>query len=170
MNLLSRQHGQVLGHAVSKDRAKDADIEAAAIAHANHGLLPPPISNAQPRREILEAVLDVHRRVDATDAGYQDVPGCHVYEPARASRRYGLREINLPAQAIIKRQVRRNTPSILAIEEPPLLSLARVACSAHITLQLADVAEQEGSQWYSAVGAERAIRVLDALLGAFLIE
>ncbi len=55
-----------------------------------------------------------------------DVPGVQIEQAALALAIHGLREVQLPAEAIIDSEPRGSAPLILGIEEEALLSLLRI--------------------------------------------
>ena len=157
---LDRQHGQVLRDVVAEDRTEDADVVAAAVAHAQHGLLGDAIGQAQARRQRGERAFDVEIEADALAAGDQHLAGVDVDEAALARAGHRLRAIDLPAQAVVDRQLARRLPLILTVEEQAVLPLLGVRDAADIALEDADVAEQERRQRRAAAGRSlRARRV-----------
>ena len=59
VEVLNSQNRKVLGHTVTKDRAKSADIKGPSVTHTNDGLAGDLIGNAQPWRQVGETVLHV---------------------------------------------------------------------------------------------------------------
>ena len=157
---LNRQHRQVLRHVVPEDRAEDADVVAAAVAHAQHGVVGDAVGDAQARRKRVERAFDVEIETDALAAGDQHLAGVDVDEAALARAGHGLRTIDLPAQAVVDRQLPRRLPLILPVEEPAILPFLGIRDAADVALEDAHVAEQERRQRRAAAGrALRARRV-----------
>ena len=115
---------------MAKIRAKYANIKAAAVACANNSLRGQLIGDSQPRSKGIEFVVDVSIQTDITKACYAD--GAHsiqidnVGEATITLRIDSFGEVDLPAQAVVERELRRNAPSILPIEEPALLAFGGI--------------------------------------------
>src|SRR5205085_9719925 len=90
-----------------------ADAEAA----PDNRLLAQPIGQAQARRKIVEEQLAAQVRRIAPDAGlHQSIGGVVIIRPAPGLAGRG-RDVKLPAEPKIQRQLARGMPRVLAEEE-----------------------------------------------------
>ena len=92
-----RQHRQVLRHVVAEDRTEDPDVVAAAVAHAQHGVVGDAVGDAEARRERRERAFDVEIETDALAAGDQHLASVDVDEAAFARAGHGLRDDRSPS-------------------------------------------------------------------------
>src|SRR5262249_35713182 len=143
---LNREYGQVLRHVVAEHRAEDANVEAAAVADAQHRVLRDLVGDAHARRQVVERAFDVEIKAHARTAPDQHLTGIGVDEAALTRTSHGLRTIDFPAQAVVDRQFPRGLPLILSVEEPSVLLFLRIGDTADIALEHAYVTEQEGRQ------------------------
>src|SRR6267378_1939401 len=110
-----------------KDRAKNPNVEAAAVPHPDHRLWCGFIGNAQARSEIREIILHVSLEVNIAKASHIDQTGAEVQPSTSTLSGNRLREINLPSQSIVEYQFASDAKGVLAIEEPSLLTFSRIA-------------------------------------------
>src|SRR5258707_12356405 len=80
-----------------------------------------------------------------------------IADPSVACSVHCLWEIDLPAQAVIERKLRRHPPSILAVEEPSLLALSGVQTRAHEPIKTGHVTQKEGRKIQTARSAVRRV-------------
>src|SRR5262245_14200078 len=152
---------------MAEDRTEHADVKAAPEAHAQDGLLGHAVGYAEARREGRERAFLIQVQSDALAAGDQHFACVNVHEAAFARASHGLWTIEFPATAEVHCQILRNAPRVLAEEEPTVLALFRVECVADVTLEAANVAEQERRQ-ASAATDDRLSPIFKAGLRVFL--
>ena len=114
----------------SRKSTCESHIEAATVTRSGNRLGCHEVRDADPRSQIFEAVLDIPVAIDTggsrhiEDAAFKWVAEIGDEEPSRPRAGNCLREVNLPAQAVIHRQTRCHLPSVLPIKEPTLLTLS----------------------------------------------
>ena len=145
-NPLVDQHRQVLGHSVPEIRAEHAHVEAATVPHANYSLGSHLIGEPQARSNRLPGVVDVSVQSIGSVAGDADNA---FYGIGKAAVSFGidpLREVDLPAQAIVQRQLRSDTVRVLPVEKPSLLPFRGIQARADETLHIMHIAQQEAAE------------------------
>src|SRR5205823_3122751 len=123
---------QVLSDSMAKDRTEHTDVEAATITDTDDGLVTPLIGDAQPRRKILEAIIDAHIDGHPTDTGYVDCAIVQIQQAAVASFIDRLWIIDFPAQPVVQCELGGYAPSVLPIEKLSLLVLFGTRSGAHV--------------------------------------
>src|SRR5438105_4251004 len=141
---------KILVDGVAKNRTEHADVIAATIAHANHGLGIYLISDAKTGSEIGPGILHVEVVVNTAFAGNADGGGAQVEQATVILAVDRFWEINIPTQTIADAQLGSSAPSILAVEEPALLPLRRRGVAADVAGEMGHVAQQESSQGNAA--------------------
>ena len=121
--MLVGEDGQVLGYYVPEVGTEHPDVEASAIAEANHRLRIELISNTDARRKRLIGIVDITVESDRTVAGDPNYALRQVGETtvALAVDVFGI--VDLPTQTIVESQLCADAPRVLTVEEPALLPL-----------------------------------------------
>ena len=126
------QHRHVLGDVVSERHAEDADIVGSPVAGPDHGLRIQLVGESQARRQVGQVRFDVAIQADAVFAGDQDLARGQVLEASVVLAVHVLREVNLPAQAVIQGQLRGDAPGVLNVGEEPLLAFGGIGRVTHV--------------------------------------
>ena len=164
------ENRKVLRHDVAEVGAEHTDIEAATVAHTHNGLGIDLIRDANTRSEGLECVVSVTVFAITTDARNSNDSFIEIRESTLLLAINGFWKIDFPAQPVIEGQLRGHAPSVLAIEEPPLLPLGGVEARAHKAIKVGHIAEQERGQVKAAVSrVRRATGIEFQLTGAVRI-
>ena len=124
---------------MAEQRSEDADVEAASVTHADHGLGVDLVGDSDAGSEELPVgggatvVTDAAVARDANHAFRQD------RETAVAFAVHKFRSVVLPAQAIVDGQFVSRAPGILAVEEVSILSFycLRLGSRSHIPIHVA---------------------------------
>src|ERR1700749_4958702 len=93
--------------------------------------------------------VDVEVVSKASVARYTDIAGIQVEQASLAFAGDGLREIQIPAQAIVQGQCRCHAPLVLSIKEPPLLPLGGGGVLNDGTKESIHIAQCEGGEAYA---------------------
>src|SRR4030095_9722201 len=126
---------------MAKIRAEHADIETAAVTHANDSLWIDLVGNANARSECLQSVVRVAVAAGVANHSHADDVFLNSHESAFLITVYSLGEIDLPAQPVIESEFGSNAPSVLAIEEPALLTFGRVETGADEAVEAGNISE-----------------------------
>src|SRR5579859_2593440 len=140
------EHRQILRYNMAEDGTEDSDIEAAAIAGANHGLLIDLVGKANPGCDVLEVVGNIHAVIDRAVTCHANLARFQISETALAFAVDGLGRVELPANAKVKGKIWRDAPTVLDVGEDAILRFLGVDRRAYIAAEAGDVAEQEGCQ------------------------
>src|SRR5262245_40229885 len=95
--------------------AEDADVIRPSVAGAEYRFRGDLVSDSEAWREMLERGFHVSVHVNPILARDQNLARIQILEPALVFAVHRLREVNLPAQAIIDRQLGRNSPGVLRV-------------------------------------------------------
>src|SRR3989442_9596577 len=110
----------------------------------------------------MKAILPVPRKLDAAIPRHTDQSRIEVDPSASSFAGNRLGKVDFPPQSVVHRQFSTNAISILAIEEPTLLSFAGIELTVYIASELAHISEKESSQTQtSAVRSLRAFAFKD---------
>ena len=134
--VLVNQHREVLSNRVAEEGTEHADVKAAPISHAHDRLGRDLVSNTQSGSERLVAGVNVAIQVIRAEAANANDAFFDVGETAVALSVNPLREVQLPAQSVVDRQLGSDAPSILTVEEPTFLALRRGQAAAYVTLKM----------------------------------
>src|SRR5580765_67912 len=146
VELLLHQNRQVLRNRVPKYRAEYPNVKAPPISQPNHRFGRSLISDAQARRQVSKVVLHISLQVDVAITSDTDQPSVEIYPPTCSLSSDRLRRVNLPPQSVVECQPASDAVSILAVEEPALLTFSCVVSLVYIPAENAHVAKQERSQ------------------------
>ena len=161
------EHRQVLRDVVAEGDAEHADVVGAAVAGADDGLRVQLVGDADARREVGQRGLDVAVHADAVLAGDHDFAGGEVLEAAVVLAVDVLREVDLPAQADVHGELRRDLPGVLHVGEEAVLPFGGLGGVADVAGERVHLAEQERCQAEAAaVRTLRGGRVEGELAGA----
>ena len=153
---LNPEHGQVLRDVMSKDRTEHAQVVAAPVAAADHGLRVQLIGDAQTRRKVVQGRLHIQIAAHAIHARHQHLARLEAYKTSARISVDHLRTVDFPPQSVVHGQPGRHLPGILAEEKPPVLGFARVERIGNVAFEARDVADQERSQ--TGAAAARPLR------------
>ncbi len=123
-----REHRQVLCHGVAEGGPEHADVVAAPVAGADHGLGVDLVRDAEAWRPV-DLVLDVALQVDVAHAADADLAGVDVQPAAVARLVHGLRVDDVGPQPVVEGQLRGGAPGVLDVEELAPLGLPARRCS-----------------------------------------
>ena len=115
--------------------AEDSHIVGSAIAGSDHGLGDHLVGNAEARREVRQGGLHVAVQADPVFARDHDFSGRQALEASVVLRVHVLREVDLPAQAVIDGQFRSDAPGVLNVGEEPVLALGGIGRVADVTAE-----------------------------------
>ena len=150
-DILIDQHRQVLSNGMSKVGSEYADIKAAAITHAEHGLGCDLIRKPKPRRKGLVRVIDVTVQSIRADTGNSDNAFGRIGKSTVTLGVDSFWEIDLPSQPVVESQLIGKTPCILTVEEPPFLTLGSVCAHTYKAKHFLHVAKQEAGKSKAAI-------------------
>src|SRR4030095_5909560 len=105
---------------MAKIRAEHADIETAAVTHANDSLWIDLVGNANARSECLQSVVRVAVAAVVANPSHADDAFFNIRETAFLITVYSLGEIDLPAQPVIESEFGSNAARLLARAETAL--------------------------------------------------
>src|SRR5262249_212300 len=159
---LVHKNWKVLGHSVAEERAKDSDVKAATVTHADYRLWSHLIGNSESRSKIRIAVIDITVAAIRPETSHSIGSLFKSCKTAAALLGDGFREVNLPAQPIGNRQLGCGARRVLPIEEPALLAFSGAASNGRIckiSAKAGHIAQQERRQRQSADVRRRRCRV-----------
>src|ERR1700722_11475360 len=110
------------------------------------------VRESDPRREIGPALLHIQVRSPGSVAGDADIAGIQVKQTTPALPGDGFRKVHLPAQAVVRGQLARDSPLILSVEEESLLPLLRIRELRLRALIGGGVAQYKGSEAHTGRG------------------
>ena len=126
-----------------EDGTKHSDVKAATVAHAHHRPGRDFVCNAQARRKVGEIILHVTLKVHLAIARHINQTCAKVHPSPRTFSGHRLGKINVPSQSIVEYQFACDPKSVLAVEEPALLTLSGIVNATCKAAELAYVAEEE---------------------------
>src|SRR5438552_7141396 len=94
----------------------------------------------------MKTVLHVSLQVDVAIPRHTDQSRIEVDPSASSFAGNRLGKVDFPPQSVVHRQFSSNAISILAIEEPTLLSFSGIKLTVYIASELAHIPEKESSQ------------------------
>src|ERR1700724_4818634 len=135
---------------MAEDRAKDTQVEAPSVTCASDRLWIQLVGGTDARRDSLPRRVPSHVGAEPAGSGDLQVARRQVHDCTITPAIDRLREINLIPDPQVQRQGRGYAPSVLRIEEGPLLELLRVRGGAGISLKGGYLPQHEGCKAQAA--------------------